>query len=70
MFHFQYNIECSGTGGTPEPNITAAVGKALDQSQDKNLEMLQSSTLQNPDTGVNTYSKVNLLLVETPTKQL
>ncbi len=68
LFRFpkQYNIECSGKGGTPEPNLVAAVGRADDSfdeegREDKLLEPLEHSFLQNPDTGEVTFLKVSKL---------
>jgi hypothetical protein len=63
IFPEQYNIECSGKGGTPEPTLIAAVGRADDTfdeegKEDKLLEPLEHSFLQNPDTGEVTYLQV------------
>ena len=60
---FQYTIECSGKGGTPEPLLLATVGRSGNTYEeqnnlDKTLLTLDSSIFKNPDTGENTYSKV------------
>ena len=61
MIFFQYNIECSGKGGIPEPQLLAVVGKSslsFNEQDNTNLEPLENSILQNPETGEKTYSKV------------